>query len=92
MSEQSDSFLYPTNCYHGEFQLNHVAFNSNLQEFTQKISYICSLETAGKLTPSASYQQIKSLWQELKRSKVQLGIGQQNLSDGNGDLGNSEDK
>ena len=89
MSEQSDSFLYPNNPYYGEFQPNQLAFNSNLQEFTQKISYICSLETAGKLTPSESYQQIKRLWQELKRSKTQLGIGQQNLSDENGELGNS---
>jgi hypothetical protein len=89
MSEQSDSFLYSTNRYHGDFQPNHLVFNSNLQEFTQKISYICSLETAGKLTPSASYQQIKSLWQELKCSKVQLGIGQQNLSDEDGKSGNN---
>ncbi len=89
MSEQIDSFLYPKNHYHGEFQPNHLVFNSNLQEFTQKISYICSLETAGKLTPVESYQQIKRLWQELKSSKTQLGIGQQNLSDENGGLGNN---
>ncbi|WP_310489768.1 hypothetical protein [Chamaesiphon sp. VAR_69_metabat_338] len=87
MSEQSDSFLYPNDRDRGEFQPKDLAFNSNLQEFTQKISYICSLETAGKLTPLASYQQIKTLWQELKRSKTQLGIGQQNLSDENGELG-----
>jgi hypothetical protein len=75
MSKQSDFFLYQNNRYNGNFTPEHLVFNSNLQEFTQKISYICSLETAGKLTPEESYQQIKSLWKELKRTKKQLNIG-----------------
>jgi isopropylmalate/homocitrate/citramalate synthase len=75
MSKESDFFLYPNNRYNGNFTPEYLIFNSNLQEFTQKISYICSLETAGKLTPEESYQQIKRLWKELKRSKKQLGIG-----------------
>jgi hypothetical protein len=77
MSKESDLFLYRNNRYNGNFTPEYLVFNSNLQEFTQKISYICSLETAGKLTPEESYQQIKLLWKELRRSKKQLGIGAQ---------------
>ncbi len=75
MPRQVDSFLYPNNPYNGEFKPEHLVFNANLQEFSQKIGYICSLETGGKLTPDESYQQIKQLWKDLKRSKKQLGIG-----------------
>jgi hypothetical protein len=75
MSKESDFYIYQNNRYNGDFTPEHLVFNSNLQEFTQKISYICSLETAGKLTPQESYQQIKSLWKELKRTKKQLNIG-----------------
>lgn len=77
MSKQLDSFLYHNNRYNGQFNPENLVFNANLQEFTQKISYICSLETSGKLTPEDSYKQIKQLWKNLKRSKKQLGIGQQ---------------
>ena len=76
MSKQIDSFLYSNNSYRGEVKPQNLVFNHNLQEFTQKVSYICSLETAGKLTPEDSYKQIKSLWKELKRSKKELGIGE----------------
>ena len=84
MSKQIDSFLYQNSRYNGNFKPENLVFNSNLQEFTQKVSYICSLETAGKLTPEDSYKQIKGLWKELKRSKKQLGIGEQNFLDENG--------
>jgi hypothetical protein len=83
MSKQLDSFLYSNNRYHGEVKPQNLVFNNNLQEFTQKVSYICSLETAGKLTPEDSYKQIKSLWKELKRSKKELGIGEDPFLDEN---------
>ena len=76
MSKQVDLFLHQSNRYHGNFTPENLVFNNNLQEFTQKVSYICSLETSGKLTPEESYKQIKSLWKGLKRSKKELGIGQ----------------
>ncbi|WP_295622113.1 hypothetical protein [Chamaesiphon sp. GL140_3_metabinner_50] len=87
MSKPSDFFIYNNNRYNGDFTPQHLVFNSNLQEFTQRVSFICSLETAGKLTPEESYQQIKALWKGLKRSKKQLGIGEQVSNDGNGELG-----
>ncbi len=76
-SEKYD-FLYPRNHYHGKVKPENLVFNSNLQEFAHKISYICNLETGGKLPPEEAYKQIKSLWKQLKRSKKELGIGQNN--------------
>ncbi|HEY9296943.1 hypothetical protein [Microcoleus sp. FACHB-68] len=66
------NFFYPRSRYHGEFTPQQLAFNANLQEFSQKISYISALETGGKISPEQAYQDIKSLWKELKRSKKEL--------------------
>ena len=49
-------------------------FDSNLQEFAYKVSYIANLESTGKLSPQDSYEQIQSLWQSLTRSKEMLKI------------------
>jgi hypothetical protein len=75
MVDRSD-FLYPRHRYHGEFKPENLVFNANLQEFAQRVSYICNLETGGKLSPEESYEQIKDLWNQLKRSKKQLHIGE----------------
>ena len=72
---ERDEFLYPRSSYRGEFTPENLAFNANLQEFAQRASYICALETNGKISTQEAYQQIKSLWKQLKKSKKQLGIG-----------------
>ncbi len=64
-----DSFLYPRSRYYGEFTPEHLAFNANLQEFSQKVSYISALETGGKLSSEQAYEQVKCLWKQLKHSK-----------------------
>ncbi|PSB03306.1 DUF7219 family protein [Merismopedia glauca] len=74
MIDRSD-FLFPRTRYRGELKPENLVFNANLQEFSQKVSYISNLETNGKLSPEDSYQQIKCLWKSLKRSKQELGIG-----------------
>jgi hypothetical protein len=71
---EKDNFLYPRSSYHGEFTPENLVFNANLQEFTLKVSYICNLETAGKIPPAEAYKKIKALWKELKMSKRELGI------------------
>ncbi len=81
-----DDFLYPRGRYYGQVKPENLVFNANLQEFAQRVSYICNLETSGKLPPEQAYEQIKALWKELKQSKKQLGIGEdpfQNDDDGN---------
>ncbi|BAY27125.1 hypothetical protein NIES2100_69460 [Calothrix sp. NIES-2100] len=70
-----NDFLYPRSRYYGQVQPKNLVFNANLQEFSQRVSYICNLETGGKIPPDEAYRQIKLLWKELKRSKKQLKIG-----------------
>lgn len=69
------NFLYPRNRYYGQVKPENLVFNANLQEFTQQVSYICNLETNGKIASQDAYNRIKSLWQQLKRTKEQLGVG-----------------
>jgi len=49
-----------------------MIFDANLDEFATRVSYICALESNGKLAPDDAYAQIKSLWKQLKRSKQNL--------------------
>jgi hypothetical protein len=67
-------FLYPHRSYRGEFTPENLVFNANLQEFAQKVSYICNLETNGKLASQDAYKQIKNLWKDLQKSIKNLGI------------------
>ncbi len=67
-----DKFLNPTSKFRGEFTPQNLAFDANLQEFTNRISIICALETGGKISPNDAYQQIKGLWKQLNESKQHL--------------------
>lgn len=72
-SEQDkDKFLYPRATYRGEFTPENLAFDANLQEFAQRVSLLCSLETSGKISSAATYKEIKKLWKQLKASKRNL--------------------
>ncbi len=74
MADRSD-FLYPRSRYYGQVKPENLVFNANLQEFAQRVSYICNLETAGKLSPEDAYEQIKALWKQLKLSHKQPVLG-----------------
>ncbi len=80
-----DDFLFPRGRYYGQVKPENLVFNANLQEFAQRVSYICNLETGGKLPPGAAYEQIKDLWKQLKRSKKELGIGEDPFQDDQGE-------
>ena len=67
-----DNFLTPISSYWGEVTLPNITFNANLQEFANRVSLICNLETGGKITPDEAYDQIKGLWKQLKASKKSL--------------------
>jgi hypothetical protein len=67
-------FLHPRGRYRGEFKPENLMFNANLQEFSQRVTYVCCLETGGKITPEESYREIQSLWKQLKKSRKELGI------------------
>ena len=85
MNQDSDrsknNFLYSKSIYRGEFSPsnpNNLLFNANLQEFAQKVSYICALESNGKISSEDSYAQIKQLWHELRASKKELFDNEEN--------------
>lgn len=80
-NQDKDNFLYPRSPYHGEVKPENLVFNANLQEFAHKVSFICNLETGGKLPTKEAYKKIKSLWKELKRSKKELNIGKSSYGD-----------
>ncbi|MCU0533880.1 MAG: hypothetical protein MUD14_08290 [Hydrococcus sp. Prado102] len=85
-NRDKDNFLYPRSSYRGAVKPENVVFNANLQEFAQRISYICNLETGGKISPEAAYKQIKALYKQLKQSKKELGIGENPFkNDGDGE-------
>ncbi len=68
------SLLCPFARYQGEFTPANLAFNANLQEFAQQVGFIVALETGGKLSAQAAYEQIEALRETLQKSKQQLGI------------------
>jgi uncharacterized Zn finger protein len=73
--QDKNNFLYPRSRYYGKFEPENLVFNANLQEFSQKIGYITSLQTGGKLSVEEAYEQIRVLWKQLKHSKKELAIG-----------------
>lgn len=72
INNTKDEFLYPIGKYKGHFTPEKLAFNANLQEFAQQVSYICGLEANGKITSKQAYEKIKKLWKQLKQSKKKL--------------------
>ncbi|MDJ0845909.1 DUF7219 family protein [Crocosphaera sp.] len=75
-NQDKDDFFYPHYPYRGEVKPENVLFNANLQEFAQEVSYICNLETSGKIKPEQAYRKIRELWKKLKFSKQELKIGE----------------
>ncbi|MBD2211941.1 hypothetical protein H6G64_27800 [Calothrix sp. FACHB-156] len=69
-----NNFIYSWQRYHGHFKPEALVFNANLQEFATRVSYICNLQTNGKISPDNAYQQINALWEQLERSHLLLGI------------------
>ncbi|MDX1978502.1 MAG: hypothetical protein SFT94_12590 [Pseudanabaenaceae cyanobacterium bins.68] len=67
-----DQFVNPHSKYSGEFTPGNLMLDANLQEFANRTSVICALESNGKISPRAAYDQIKSLWHELSSSKQAL--------------------
>lgn len=87
-------FLYPKKTYRGKPEMENIVFDANLQEFAQRVGYICSLENGGKMSPSEAYEQIKELYKTLRESKRNLGIGRDDDPDSKGSRkrpGNAKD-
>ncbi|WP_448267131.1 DUF7219 family protein [Nostoc sp. DSM 114159] len=63
-----NNFLYERYRYLGKFTPQSFLFNANLQEFSQRVCYLCNLQTLGKLSSQECYEEIESLWQKLTLS------------------------
>jgi len=72
--DHKSEFLYPRSRYYGSSEPKELLFNANLQEFSQRVSLLCALETSGKISSEDAYQKIHSLWKSLKKSKRGLDI------------------
>jgi sigma54-dependent transcription regulator len=59
-----------------------MVFDANLQEFSQKVGYVCSLENSGKITPQEAYSEIKRLYKDLKESRKALGLTEEQDASG----------
>lgn len=66
--------MFPRSRYYGTFTPENLMFNSNLQEFSHRVSIICALETGGKISSQEAHMQIAELWQQLDKSKQNLSI------------------
>jgi hypothetical protein len=72
LDNPDDQFLNPLGRYRGEFTPENLAFDANLQEFANRVSILCGLETGGKISSVDAYEEIKSLWAQLENSKKNL--------------------
>ncbi|MEZ5184518.1 MAG: hypothetical protein R2720_02130 [Candidatus Nanopelagicales bacterium] len=70
-----EDLLTPRARFQGEFSPENLAFDSNLQEFAQRVAYICGLETAGKIKGDEAHRRIRHLYEQLARTHEGLGIG-----------------
>jgi hypothetical protein len=63
------NFIYAPSPYRGRIEPRYVAFDAWLQQFAQRVSYICCLETSGKLPAEEAYRQLNCLSKQLKRNR-----------------------
>ena len=49
-----------------------LIFHQNLEQFAERVGLIVGLQANGKIDQDAAYDEIKSLWAELKESKKDL--------------------
>ena len=73
-SSDSYSFIYRKNRYHGHFTPQTLVFNANLQDFSQRVDHISSLQSKGKLSAQEAYERIEALWKQLEGSYYALGF------------------
>ncbi|QIR36822.1 hypothetical protein HCG51_08765 [Tolypothrix sp. PCC 7910] len=76
-----NDFLYERFRYLGKFTPQNYLFNANLQEFSQRVSYLCNLQTLGKISSQDCYEEIELLWQQLTQSFKALGIERKDVNE-----------
>ena len=74
MTFSTTKVMFPYSRYYGKITPKNLMFNSNLQEFSHRLSIICALETGGKISSQDAFTQIRDLWRQLELSKQNLEI------------------
>jgi hypothetical protein len=74
MTFATSKVMFPRSRYYGEITPKNLMFNSNLQEFSYRVSIITALETGGQISSKEAFMLIEDLWQQLELSKQNLEI------------------
>lgn len=53
--------------YQGEMNASSMAFNTKLQDYSTRVSYIAGFVSSGKLPAKEAYQTIRSLWESFEK-------------------------
>ncbi|MEL7036613.1 MAG: hypothetical protein AAFO04_13470 [Cyanobacteria bacterium J06592_8] len=69
---EKNNFSHPDNRSRGEGTPENIAFERQLQQFSQQVSMIVGLHTGGKLSSQESYQRIKHFWKQVKAVRKEL--------------------
>jgi signal recognition particle GTPase len=65
--------MEPHGSYRGDdWSPERLMFHQNLETFAERVGLIVGLQGNGKITQEEAYAQIKSIWKNLKQSKVHL--------------------
>lgn len=65
---EEERFLHPLGADRDRCSLPELVFDAKLQEFARQVSYICAVESKGKISPQIAYSQIRMLVHQLKES------------------------
>jgi hypothetical protein len=60
----------------GPTDAEQMLFEANLREFGVRVSLICALESKQTISQSEAYNRVKALWKQLKESRKNLRIGE----------------
>ena len=65
-----------SNSHQDKFSLERFMLSANLSEFSQRVAYICCLLDHDEMTSEEAEREIEELYQQLKKSAVNLGVRQ----------------
>jgi hypothetical protein len=60
----------------GPIDAEQMIFEANLREFATRVGFVCALESNQSISQREAYQRIKALWKQLKESRKNLRIGE----------------
>lgn len=68
--------LCPRSRYYGDLAPEKVDFNGVLQDFANRVSLTCALETGGKISQTEAMERLDALWQALQTTRMRHRLTQ----------------